>query len=57
VRLTPHVAGHSSGAGAAQQVVQNWQRVREGQPLLHVVHPGGQSVTRAIRPHPQQRNE
>jgi glyoxylate/hydroxypyruvate reductase A len=42
VRLTPHIAGHSSGAAGAAQVVENWRRVRLGKPLLHVVDSGVQ---------------
>ena len=37
VRLTPHVAGHSSAAAGAAQVVDNWRRMRAGENLLHGV--------------------
>ena len=40
VRLTPHVAGHSSAAAGAEQVVENWRRMRSGKPLLHAVASG-----------------
>jgi len=34
VRLTPHVAGHSSGAEGAAQAVANWRAALEGRQLL-----------------------
>ena len=37
VRLTPHVAGPSSGAAGAQHVIDNWRRLRRGERLLDVV--------------------
>ena len=39
VRLTPHIAGWSSGAAGARTVVDNWRRIRRGEALVDEVHP------------------
>jgi glyoxylate/hydroxypyruvate reductase len=37
VRLTPHIAGWSSGTAGARAVVDNWRRLRRGEALVNVV--------------------
>ena len=37
VRLTPHVAGHSSGGGGARQAVDSWRAALEGRRPAHIV--------------------
>ena len=39
VRLTPHIAGWSSGVAGARTVVENWRRSRRGDALVDVVTP------------------
>ena len=37
VRLTPHVSGPSGEGAGAKQMIDNWRRLRAGQPLAHEV--------------------